>query len=175
MSRSGVTCAAIVARSRDKAIGRDNALPWHLGSDLRRFKVLTMGKPMIMGRRTFASIGRPLPGRASIVLTRDPAFAAAGVMIARSKAEALALGEAEALRMGAEEIMVIGGEEVLHLLADVIGRIYLTEVDTVVGSAADAHFDFDASGWREVSREHVPASSTDDHASTFMVLERLGS
>src|ERR1700683_1644574 len=114
----------IVARASNGVIGRDNALPWHLPADLRRFKALTMGKPMLMGRRTFESIGRALPGRVNLVLTRHRQWPAPGAMAVRGLEEAFA-------RAGdASELVVIGGAELFMLFLPLAARIYLTDVHT---------------------------------------------
>ena len=132
----------VLARARNGVIGRDGGLPWHLPADLRRFKALTSGKPMIMGRRTFESFPAPLPGRRHIVLTRDPAWRAAGAEVAHSVEQALMLAGGDA--------SVIGGADVVALFLSRLDRIELTEVyaepngDTVVPPFA---------GWREVARE----------------------
>ena len=102
----------VVAMAENRVIGRDNGLAWHLGSDLKRFKAATLGKPMIMGRKTFLSIGRPLPGRETIVLTRDKKFSVEGVHVAASLDDALAQGEALATKLNVDEITVAGGGEI---------------------------------------------------------------
>ena len=143
MSRPLVTL--VVARAANGVIGRDGTLPWHLPADLKRFKALTMGTAMIMGRRTFDSLGRLLPGRRHIVLTRDRGWAPEGVEIAHSVNEALALA-------GDEPVSVIGGAEIFDLFVSLADRIELTEVlanvegDTVMADPRDA------GSWRETAR-----------------------
>ena len=155
----------LVAVARNGVIGRDNGLPWHLRSDLKRFKALTMGKPMLMGRRTFESIGKPLPGRRSLVLTRDRNFGASGVTIVHDWAQALAAAEAE-------ELVVVGGANVFALALPHTHRIHWTEVDAA--PEGDVFFpDFDRSVFRETFREPHPAAEHDDHAFTFIDLERI--
>jgi len=113
----------IAALATGQVIGVDNRMPWHLPADLRHFKQVTLGKPVIMGRRTFESIGRPLPGRTNIVLTRDPHWQAAGVLVAHTPEQALELaGEAD-------EVMVIGGGKVYEQFLPQAQRLYLTHVD----------------------------------------------
>jgi dihydrofolate reductase len=135
----------VVARAENGVIGRDGGLPWHLPDDLRRFKALTMGAPMIMGRRTFESLPGLLPGRRHIVLTRDPAWAGEGAERAGSVAEALALA-------GEPRVSVIGGAEIFRLFLPIADRIELTEVhaqiegDTLLPP-------FDRAHWRETGRE----------------------
>ena len=143
-----MTLILILARADNGVVGRDGGLPWHLPADLKRFKALTMGKPMIMGRKTFESFPAPLPGRRHIVLTRDPAWRADGAEAVRSPEEALRLADGDAT--------VIGGAEVFALFADRADRIELTEVhcaaagDTIVPPFA---------GWREVAREDHAAEA----------------
>lgn len=161
--------ALIAALASNRVIGKDNTLPWHLPGDLKYFKGVTMGKPLIMGRHTFESIGRPLPGRTNIVLTRKGDFTAEGVVLAASLAEALALARQEQ----AAEVMVIGGEAVYRELLPVADRLYLTEVHAEV--AGDAWFpEFERGEWREVQREDHPAQGGDSLDYSFVVLERIG-
>ncbi|GJE57520.1 MULTISPECIES: dihydrofolate reductase [Methylobacterium] len=160
------TISLVVAVARNGVIGRDNGLIWHLSSDLKRFKALTMGKPMLMGRKTFAAIGRPLPGRRSIVLTRDQGFAAEGAEVVHDWDAALAA-------TGADELMVVGGGEIYALALPHADRIHLTEVDTA--PEGDAYLPaFDRSAYRETLREAHPAGGRDDHAFVFIDLERIG-
>ena len=134
------------------AIGRGGDLPWHLRSDMRYFREITMGKPVIMGRRTFKSLPRVLDGRLNIVLTRDRGFVAPDAVMAHSLEEGLDAARASAKRTGADEIMIIGGEDVFREVLPQADRIYLTEVHAAPD--ADTWFpDLDASEWREVSRE----------------------
>ncbi len=163
-----VTLVAAVARNG--VIGADGAMPWHLPADLRRFKALTMGRPMIMGRRTFESIGRPLPGRRSIVVTRDPSFTAPGAVIVGSVEKAIELAESAAreLRPGEpEEIMVIGGGQIYRQLLDRADRLEITHVDADV--AGDTTFpEIVPTLWREAARQ------TEDGYS-FVTYRREGS
>lgn len=162
---------AVVARSRNGVIGANNALPWRLSSDLKRFKALTMGKPMIMGRRTWDSIGRPLPGREIVVLTRDPAFRADGAHVATSPAEALATARRLAAIVGADEIIIAGGEDVFRAYLDETDRIELTEVALEI--QGDAHFPpLDPAEWREVAREAPPRGPKDEADFNYVTLER---
>jgi dihydrofolate reductase len=155
--------ALVVAAAKNGVIGQGGAIPWHLGSDLRRFKALTIGKPTLMGRKTFAAIGRPLPGRPNIVITRDAAFQAEGVEIAHSWPAALARAETLAAASGAEEIAVIGGSEIFAEALPAADRIYLTAVDAA--PPGDAFFPpVDPAEWQEIGRETHPAGPRDDHA-----------
>jgi len=139
---------AVVAMADNGVIGRDNGLPWRLPDDLKRFKALTMGNAVLMGRKTWDSIGKPLPGRRNLVLTRDPAWQAAGALPVHS------LGEARS-RAGAATLFVIGGAEVFSLAWPIVGRLELTEVHAAPeGDVSLAGFD--RRDWREVSRvEHA--------------------
>lgn len=157
--------AIVVAMDRNRVIGREGGLPWHLPGDLQRFKRLTMGRPIIMGRRTHASIGRPLPGRDNIVVTGNPAYLAPGCRIAHSLEEALGLAE------DAPMACVIGGAALFGEALPLASRIYLTEVH------ADAHGDvrfphFDRARWCEVAREFHPADERNAHAHSFVELVR---
>jgi dihydrofolate reductase len=166
-----VKLCLVVAVAENGVIGRDNALPWRLSSDLKRFKALTMGKPLIMGRRTFESIGRPLPGRANIVVTRDEGFRPADVVVARDLPDAIAAAEEAARAAGASEIMVIGGAGVYECVLPRADRIYLTEVHAAPDG--DTRFPgLDRDDWREVSREFHPAEPGETSDCSFVVLER---
>jgi dihydrofolate reductase len=155
----------IVAMSRNGVIGRDNQLPWHLPDDLQHFKALTMGKPILMGRRTFESIGRPLLGRTNLVLTGDRGFCAPGVLPLGSIDEAL-----EAVP-GEPELVVIGGATVYQQTLPFARRIHVTWVEAEV--EGDTRFPaFDTSQWRTTSRRDQPADDLHAHALTFETLER---
>lgn len=156
----------VAAIARNGVIGRDNRLIWHLKTDLRRFRALTLGKPLVMGRRTYDSIGHPLPGRHVIVLSRDPAFAPDGVTLARSWPEARARGAA----LG-PEVMVGGGSAVYALALPEATRLCLTQVATE--PEGDAVFpDFDARLFRRVREEACPAGPDDEHPSLFVEWRR---
>ena len=124
-----VRLSFIVAVAANQVIGRDNKLPWHIPEDLKWFKENTMGKPMIMGRKTFESLGRVLPGRPHIVVSRDKSFAAEGVCVACSIDEAVEMANKLAGTLGVDEIMVIGGENVYRQMLPLVSRIYRTYVD----------------------------------------------
>ena len=160
----------IVAVSRNGVIGVDNQLPWHLPEDLKYFKSVTMGKPLIMGRKTYDSIGWPLPGRTNSVVTRDPAWQAPGVEVAQSLEAALQLGHSACETAGADEIMVIGGEQIYRMTLPAADRLYLTQVDADV--QGDAFFpEVDFSQWKQV-REQLP-ELTDSHPYRFLQLDRI--
>ena len=165
--------ALIWAMSRNRVIGRNNALPWHLSEDLRYFKRVTMGKPIIMGRKTWESIGRPLPGRTNIVITRDQSFQAAGARVVHSLDDALRLAEHIGVIEGAEEAIVIGGAEIYALALPKAERLYLTQVHAEV--QGDAWFpEFDVSQWQELAREDFNAEGPNPYPYSFIVLERRG-
>lgn len=163
---------AIVAAVADNGvIGRDNRLIWRLKSDLRRFRDLTWGKPMIMGRKTFESIGKALPGRKSIVLTRDPTFAAPEIAVAHSWTEAVALGETAADEMEAREVAVIGGAEIYALALPETTRLYLSLVHAE--PQGDTFFPaYDKTAFRQIRRSERPKGPDDDHPFTLLDLER---
>jgi len=159
----------VVARADNGIIGRDNALPWRLPPDLRHFKRLTVGKPVVMGRRTFESIGKPLPGRHNIVLTRDPLWRAEGVTVVANLAEAIAAAGLNPLAR-ADEVMIIGGAQIYAEALPSARRVHLTEVhaapdgDTLLPA-------FDPARWTETAREdHAPEADAPGYS--FVTLER---
>ncbi len=157
--------AFVVAFDRKKVIGKDGRLPWRLPDDMKHVRELTIGKPLIMGRRTYESIGRPLPQRTNIVLTRDPAFRPEGVIVARTTDEALAIAG------DAPEVIVFGGAEIFRQFLPKADRIYLTEVDADVGG--DTYFDFGGTDWRVLENEPHPADERHAYAFKFVTLERI--
>jgi dihydrofolate reductase len=166
-----IRLALIVAAAENGVIGRNNALPWYLPEDLRYFKRVTMGKPIIMGRKTFASIGKPLPGRTNIVITRNPLFLAEGVKVVSSLAAALELAQHLALVDGAEEAVVIGGAEIYQAALPVADRLYLTEVHASLEGDAELPA-IDWTQWREVSRERHAAQAPNQYDYSFVCYER---
>lgn len=161
----------VVAVAENGVIGRGGKLPWRLSSDLKTFRRLTMGKPLIMGRKTYRSIGRPLDGRDNIVVTRDQAWSEPGTLAAASYKAALDVARRLAAGRGVDEIMVIGGAEIYAQALPGAGRIYLTRVHAEV--EGDATFATpDPALWREADREALPKGPRDDYASTLIVLER---
>lgn len=167
-----VGVALIVARAKNGVIGRDGGLPWRLSSDLKRFKALTMGKPVLMGRKTWDSLPvKPLPGRPNIVLTRDATFRADGVWSFSDIAAALAAARAIAVAHDAAEVAVIGGTALFALTLPLADKLYLTEVDAA--PEGDARFPaLDEAAFTEVAREEFPAGPRDDHAFVLRTLER---
>jgi len=155
----------IVAMAQNGVIGRDNALPWRLPQDMRRFRAFTLGKPILMGRRTFESLARALPGRLNLVLTRDRGWSAAGVVVVHSVEEALAQAGAS------PELVAIGGAEIYRLVLPLARRIYLTRVHADV--PGDSYFpDFDPTQWVDVECSVHPADDEHAYPVTFVTLER---
>lgn len=156
----------IVAMDRNRVIGKDDTLPWHISADLQNFKKITMGKPIIMGRKTHESIGRPLPGRENIILTRDTAYQATGCTILHS------LEEIFEHCKDVDEVMITGGSEIYKHTLEQASRLYLTEVHTEV--EGDTLFpEFDRNQWKEVSREEFKADEKNEFDYSFLVLERV--
>lgn len=154
----------IVAMAQNRAIGRDNQLLWHISADLRRFKAITMGHTIIMGRRTYQSIGRPLPGRRNIVVSRNPSFSAEGCTVAQSLEAALALCPA------GDEAFVIGGGQIYAQALPLAHRMYITLVHSDM--EADTFFpEYDPAQWRVVAEQED--SQADGLAFTFIDMERL--
>ena len=159
------------AMARNRVIGSNNKLPWHLPEDLKYFKRITMGKPVIMGRKTYDSIGKPLPGRTNIVVTRNSEWSAAGVKTVDSLEAARKLCESIAAIDGIDEAMVIGGAQIYAMALPLADRLYLTEVHADV--EGDAVFpEFDRGGWMEVSREDFEASGPNHYNYSFLVLDK---
>lgn len=162
----------VVAVAENGVIGRGDDLPWRLSGDLKRFRAITWGKPILMGRRTFQSIGKPLPGRTSIVITRDRDFAAPeGVLVAASLEEAVEQGRRVAARLGVDEIAVIGGAQIYAQTLPIADRLRLTQVHGT--PEGDVRFpQFDLAQWEETSREGPLKGEKDEYAVTFLDYER---
>jgi dihydrofolate reductase len=159
-----VTISLVVAMGENRVIGVEGALPWHLSTDLKRFRRITWGKPLIMGRKTHESIGRPLPGRKNIVLTGDPNYRAEGCTVVHSPEEALREAEGE-------EAMVIGGSAVYREFLPKADRLYLTLIHREF--AGDTFFpDFDRTTWREVERIDVDDDPDSGLSYSFVTLEK---
>lgn len=164
--------ALIVAIAENGVIGNDNGMPWKLSSDLKRFKAVTWGKPVIMGRKTFQSIGQALPGRSNIVLTRDKSFKAEGVILTRDIGEAIAAAEKAARQSRAAEIMVAGGADIYRQTLDLADRLYITTVHA--SPAGDSYFPrLDESEWKTVFTERLGVSARDSAPTTYRVLDRI--
>ncbi|TCT06843.1 dihydrofolate reductase [Aquabacter spiritensis] len=164
--------AHIVAMAENGVIGRGDALPFRLPSDLKRFRALTWGKPILMGRRTFQSIGRVLPGRISVVVSADPGFVAPeGVYVGRTLDAALALADAAGRDLGAPEIMVIGGRRVFAETLPLTRIVHLTQVHAA--PEGDVFLTpYDPSAWRETGREGPLQGAGDEAPFTYLTLER---
>ena len=163
----------VAAVARNGVIGGRNRLLWRLSSDLKRFKALTMGKPLVMGRNTFVSIARPLPGREIVVLTRDRSFAPENARVAHNLEAALALGAERAAAMGADAIMIAGGGELYVQTIDRADRLAITEV--ALEPEGDARFPpIDPEVWREVRREKGARGPKDEADFAFVDYERVG-
>jgi dihydrofolate reductase len=155
----------IVAMDRNRVIGRGDTLPWHISSDLKNFKKITMGNPIIMGRKTHESIGRPLPGRKNIILTRDKNYSSEGCTVLHSMDEIFEHCKE------VDEVMITGGSEIYKLSLEQATRLYLTEVHTEI--EGDTFFpEFDRSEWREVSREDHSSDEKNEFDYSFVLLER---
>lgn len=165
-----VKFALIVAAARNGVIGRDNGLPWHLPADLKHFRAVTLGKPVIMGRKTFQSIGRPLPGRDNIVISHARSWTADGITIVPTLEAALTAARTAASARGASEAMIIGGAQIYALALPLADRVYLTEID--LSPSGDTHFPaIDPKLWQEVSRESHPAVG-EFPAHSFVIFDR---
>jgi dihydrofolate reductase len=157
--------ALVVAMGRNRVIGRDNALPWHLPADLKHFRAVTLGKPVVMGRRTHESIGRPLPERINLVISRDPDYRAEGCIVLPSLDAAYEYGRDR------PELMVIGGASIYRQALPQARRIYLTEIRQ--DFAGDTTFpEFETAAWREISRVDHSADEKNPYPYSFTVLER---
>jgi dihydrofolate reductase len=162
-----MTLSIIAALGRNRAIGYQNQLPWRLPADLQRFKQLTMGHHMLMGRKTFESIGRPLPGRTSIIITRQAEYEAEGCLITHSLEEAIALANAR----GEQEAFVIGGADIYAQALPLADRMYLTWVEAE--PEADAFFPvFEESDWETSEEERFAADEKHQHAMRFVTLQK---
>ena len=163
----------VVAVADNGVIGADGAIPWRLPSDMRRFKAITMGKPVVMGRKTFVSLRRPLPGRTNIVVTRDPGFSAAGAVVTMSLAEAHAIAAGDAMRRFATEIAVIGGAEIYRQWMDIADRLEVTEVHA--RPDGDTCFPaIEAAKWQETARVRHAAGAGDSADFSYASYIRRG-
>lgn len=158
--------SAIVAISENNVIGRDGHLPWHLSADLKRFKAITTGHAIILGRKNYDDIGRPLPNRVNYVLTRNPAFEAPGCVVCSSLEEALKAAEAA----GETEAFIIGGAAIYREAMPLVKKMYLTKVLATVDG--DVFFPDWGEGWQKVSEEMFPADEKNDHETSFEIWER---
>lgn len=172
-SRS-IAIVLLAAVADNGVIGRGGALPFRQSSDLKRFKALSFGKPVLMGRKTFLSIGKPLPGRTNIVISRDPGFAAPGVLVAPGLDAALEAARGDALRRGTGEIVVIGGAAIFAMTMPLAERLEITHVHAK--PEGDTHFPpIDAANWREVARNEHLAGPQDEAPFSYVTYQRAGS
>lgn len=172
METKSIRLAIIAAVGQNGVIGVDGELPWRLSSDLKRFKQITMGKPIIMGRKTYESIGKPLPGRKNIVVTRNPEFTEPGVSISNNVDQAIGLARQYAANDDCEEIYIIGGGEIYSRTMALADRLYMTHVLT--SPAGDTRFpDINQKNWQLKRAEEVPEGEKDTVATRFAVYDRL--
>ena len=165
------TISLIVAVAENGVIGRDGTMPWRLSTDLKRFKSLTLGHPVIMGRKTWDSLKKPLPERANIVITRDKSFSSEGAIVAHSLSEARQLAEEEAIKAKMDEIFVIGGGAIFKEALPFADRMYVTEILSPV--EGDTFFpSFNPENWRALSTEIVPEGPKDTFPTRFVVYKR---
>lgn len=163
----------VVAVAENGVIGRNNAMPWRIKSDLQYFRSVTVGRPVVMGRKTFESIGRPLPQRTNIVVSRDPGYAVPGVLTATDLGNALAAARGDALRRNVDSIAVIGGTEIFRLTLPLARRLLVTEVHAK--PEGDTYFPaIDPVAWREVERRPRSKGPEDDYGFSFVTYERIG-
>ncbi|SEM24109.1 dihydrofolate reductase [Bradyrhizobium sp. OK095] len=160
----------VVAIAENGVIGAGNAIPWRMKSDMARFKALTIGKPVIMGRKTFESLRRPLSNRTNIVITRDADYRAAGAIVTTSSTDAGAVARGDALRRSVTEIAVIGGAEIYRQWLDRADRLEITEVHA--RPEGDTHFDIDKAEWDEVARIRHPAGPDDGADYSYVTYRR---
>ena len=161
----------VAAVADNGVIGADNAIPWRLKSDMQRLKAITMNKPVVMGRKTFATLKRPLPGRTNIVITRDRGFDSPGIVVANSFEAALALAQADALQRGAAEIAVLGGADIFAHFMECADRLEITEVHAT--PKGDTYFPaIDRTIWEEVARVRHDAGPDDDTAFSYVTYRR---
>lgn len=166
-----IRVSIVVAAAENQVIGHDGDMPWRLSTDLRRFKALTMGKPMIMGRKTFEAIGKPLPGRTSIVVTRDQQWQALGAVPVSSLDAALEIAREIAQASGEDEICIVGGGEIYRQAMQVADIIHLTRVHAMPDG--DTRFPvIDEAEWSETHREEVPLGENDTYVTTYLIYER---
>lgn len=161
----------IVAVAENQVIGLNNELPWRVSSDLRRFRLLTMGKPLVMGRKTFQSLGKPLDGRDNIVVTRDENFEACGAFVTYSLEDALQLSQVKAIDRSVDEVMIIGGAEIYKAAMPFISRIYYTLIHA--SPEGDVFFpELENDVWTEVSNDRFEASEKDSFDYSLIIYEK---
>ncbi|MGI9402172.1 MAG: dihydrofolate reductase [Rhizobiaceae bacterium] len=172
MEDNEIRLAIIAAIGRNGVIGVDGELPWRLSSDLKRFKQITMGKPIIMGRKTFDSIGKPLPGRCNIVITRNDGFLVPGIEVAANIESGISIARRYAAEENLEEVHVIGGGEIYSRTIEFADRLYITHVHS--SPEGDTKFPpIDEKNWKMTSSEDIPAGEKDTAATRFAVYDRI--
>ena len=168
---SDVEIIIVVAVAENGVIGRDGDMPWRLSTDLKRFKALTMGKPVVMGRKTFQAIGKPLPGRANIVITRDASFRSDGIQVVKSVEEAIDLAQDKAREAGADAICIVGGGEIYRQALPMTDRVHLTHVEA--RPDGDTLFpDLDPDEWTVEDEQLYPIGPKDTAATRYVVYVR---
>ena len=173
MAMNDIPVSIIAAVARNGIIGSEGTMPWQLSTDLRRFKALTLGKPVVMGRLTFESIGRPLPGRENFVVSRRQGYRPERVTVVASLEAALAEARSAARRTGAGEVFVIGGGAIYEAALPLVDRLHITHV--AAEPEGDTRFPaIDPAAWVRVAEEHVPAGERDTAATLYAVYERAG-
>ncbi len=171
--RRPIALVHVVAMAENRVIGNAGRLPWRLKSELRHFRSVTMGKPLLMGRKTFASIGKPLAGRTNIVVSRDAKFAVPGALVAATLDAAMAIARGDALRRGVDEICIIGGADIFVQTMPVVDRLIVTLVH--LGAEGDTRFpQIDSTVWKETSRAEHAAGPDDEASFTIIVYEKSG-
>ena len=169
---SSIKVSIIVAMSENRVIGKDNQLPWRISADMKYFKQITMGRPVVMGRKTFESIGRPLPGRKNIVVTRQASWRHDDITIFYNVEEALDFAIGEAQRDNQDEVMVIGGSEIYRQVLPICDKLYVTRVHAQIDG--DAFFpNFEGSNWRLSFQQIVEPLGNDQYTCSFMVYDKL--
>ncbi|QAA00134.1 type 3 dihydrofolate reductase [Pseudoalteromonas sp. R3] len=156
----------IAAMANGRIIGDDNAMPWHLPADLKHFKAVTLNKPVVMGRKTFESIGRPLPGRRNIVISRNPNYSAEGIEVVSSPQDALALVD------GSEEVMIIGGGNIYEQFLPLSNRLYLTYIDLEVSGDTRFPDHTQVGEWHEVASQAFEADEKNLYSYKFVTLNK---
>ncbi|SMF55027.1 dihydrofolate reductase [Alteromonadaceae bacterium Bs31] len=170
---ANINIALVVAVARNGIIGRDNGMPWHLPEDFKHFKKITWGHPILMGRKTFESIGKALPGRTNIIVTRQKDWHAEGAIVASSLEQALIRGSGQAKKLGVDTQMVIGGAELYRQALPLAQRIYFTEVHAdVEGDTTFPSLNHDQ--WQERERQDFAGQGNNSPAFSFVTLDRCG-
>jgi dihydrofolate reductase len=163
----------VVAVAENGVIGRDNALPWRIKSDLQYFRSVTIGRPVVMGRKTFESIGKPLPQRTNIVITRDVNYGAPGIVVVNDLPAALEVARMDAVARKVDSIAVIGGTDIFRQALPFANRLVVTEVHAK--PEGDTYFpEIDPTMWREIERRPQPKGPDDDYGFSFVTYERSG-